>query len=167
MSQWTHVIGVVQTHPVTQEEVEKAFGVPKTWNDMMNHTERYYRHVQSPVRIPTGSEGTIVWHLQDTVEKADEDDCWTILGEGSLISIEGDLRDFGECDEDVQEIAEWFINGCKKLDSVRWGTLSIEVEFGNSYIVDVMWNRCIIQKVDRKQTLTVADLKAHEAHEEE
>lgn len=162
MSQWTHVVGVIQLDPVTQEEVENALGVPKTWNDMVNRTKRYCRHLQSSVDIPTGSEGTIVWHLQDTTEKTKEDDSWNILGEGSIISIEGDLRNFGEYDEDVQEIAKWFIKGCKKLGSPRWATLSIEVEFGNSYIIDVMWDRCIIQKFDRNQTLTVEELVAHE-----
>lgn len=158
MSQWTHVIGVVQLCPVTQETVENAFGIPKTWKDMWHHTERYFR--ESPVEIPTGSEGSIVWHLQDTRELVGEDDQWNILGEGSLISIEGDLRHFGECDEDVQEIAEWFINGCKKLGP-RWATLSIEVEYGNSYMIDVMWDQYIIHRVDRKQTLTIANLKAY------
>lgn len=162
MSQWTHVIGVIQLRPVKQEAVENALGVPKTWNDMINRTERYYRHAESSIRIPAGSEGTITWHLQDTREEAEEDEHWHIADEGSLISIEGDLRDFGEDKEDVQQIAEWFINGCKKLGGVRWATLSIEVEFGNSYIIDVMWDQCVIQKVDRKQTLTVSDLAAHE-----
>ena len=162
MSQWTHVVGVIQLDPVNQETVENALGVPLTWNDMMNRTERFFRHAKSAVEIPAGSEGTIVWYLQDTTEKKEGDESWNVLGEGSIISIEGDLRNFGECDEDVQEIAEWFINGCKKLVGPRWATLSIEVEFGNSYIIDVMWDQCIIQKVDRKQTLTIADLVAHE-----
>jgi len=161
MSQWTHVIGVVQLHPVTQEEVENAFGIPKTWHDMWHGTERFFRHANSAVKIPAGSEGSVVWHLQDTTEKSDEDDAWHVLGEGSIISIEGDLRDFGETDEDVQEIAEWFIDGCKKLNP-RWATLSIEVEFGNSYMIDVMLNRYIIHKVDRNQTLTITDLTTHE-----
>ena len=160
MSQWTHVIGVIQTSPVTQEAVENAFGVPKTWKDMWYHTERYFR--ESPIEIPRGSEGSIVWHLQDTVQKVNENDSQSVIGEGSIISIEGDLRDFGDCDEDVQQIAEWFINGCKKLNCPRWATLSIEVEYGNSYIIEVMWKKYIIYRVDREQTLTVADLKAHD-----
>lgn len=160
MSQWTHVLGVVQLYPVKQERVENAFGIPKTWKDMWHRTERYFR--ESPVKIPTGSEGSIVWYLQDTTEKTDEGENWTVLGEGSIIFIEGDLRDFGECDEDVQEIAEWFINGCKKLGGPRWATLSIEVEYGNSYVIDVTWDKYIIHKVDRKETLTVEALVAHE-----
>ena len=155
MSQWTHVIGIVQTSPRSKEEIEDAFGVPCTWNDLV--TKAFLNHRVVDTKIPTGSEGSIDWRMVDTTELDPDGDPMLIVGEGLLITFEGDLRNFGEIDEDVQEIARWFIEGCKKIEP-RWATLSIDVEWGAKYNINFKWDRWSISKIDRTKSLAIEDL---------
>ena len=136
MSQWTHVLGVLQTDPIAEEKVKEAFGVPE-------------------------EQFNVNWKLVNTISPIYTESDWRVMGEGAVVTFEGDLRYFGGLDADVKQLVEWFLDGCKALNP-RWATFSIEVEFGNSYLVDYQWGNYIIQKVDRSTSLTVDYLKAKE-----
>lgn len=153
MSQWTHFLGTVQCCG-TEEEVEKAFGKPVLWNDISKlgyqcgtpEYDDYYKNVWYQAfkdfrlgrGIPMGSEGSVKWKFSDThnIDYDDGED-YTAMGEGSLIAIEGDLRDFGD-EDDIQKSIDWFVKGCNAIRA-RLATLYINAEWGDIILIEFTW----------------------------
>ena len=142
MSQWTHVIGTIQYCYKKPEDLEKILGKPVLWKDALKfkygspEQEDFHQNVwckafddnEKGRGIPMGSEGSLEWYFVDTSE-ANEN----VLGEGSLIVIEGDLRDYGGKTE-VNYIIKWFTNVLKEL-SAREGILKIRDEWSPEIII--------------------------------
>ena len=154
MSQWTHVIGSIQCS-WTKEKAIELLGKPVLWNDAEKlgikfgtpEWENYYDNVwakafennRKGVGIPMGSEGSIDWYFSNTADDA--------IGEGSIISIEGDLRDFGG-DAGIKLIIDWFVRAASES---RFATLTIKDEFSEEYVnVIVDWHGVFISKVDKE-----------------
>lgn len=146
MSFWTHFIGTMQFCTHSYEEVEAILGKPTLfedvwgWDDDEERTEEEIHRRQNELwkpafvawrngtGMPMGSEGSINWRYIDTSKENDR-----VFGEGTLVAIEGDLRDFG-CDiEDIRKSMLWFRSKCFAL-GVRATTLRIQTEWYNFII---------------------------------
>jgi len=146
MSQWTHAIGTIQYSYRKPEELEKILGKPILWKDGLQFKYRspewedFHQNVwckafddnEKGCGIPMGSEGSLEWYFVDTSE-ANEN----VLGEGSLIAIEGDLRDYGG-ETEVNHIIKWFTNALVELGA-REGILKIRDDWSSETII-VMGN---------------------------
>jgi len=145
MSQWTHVVGSIQCS-WSKDKATEFLGKPVLWNDHEDleygtpEFEDYFKNVwdkafddsEAGTGIPMGSEGSIDWHFIDVPSQEHT------LGEGSMIAIEGDLRDFGG-EHDIQIIINWFKRAAKKA---RFATLTIKDEYSDEYItLTYDWNR--------------------------
>lgn len=147
MSQWTHVVGSI-TCSWTKEEAIEKLGKPVLWDDhrvfkygtpeyedyMKNIWEKAFDDSEKGVGIPMGSEGSIEWYFVEAPINEHT------LGEGSMVAIEGDLRDFGG-EADIQIIINWFK---KAVKDARFATLTIRDEYKDEYITLVhewgTWN---------------------------
>lgn len=155
MSQWTHVVGAIQCS-WTKEEAIEFLGKPVLWEDLKKldlkygtpEFEDYINNVwkkafeanEMGFGIPMGSEGSIDWHFIETETNA--------LGEGTMIAIEGDLRDFGG-DEEVQFIIDWFSKATKKA---RFATLVVRDDWSDQYISVVScWGNITITKYEESK----------------
>ena len=78
-----------------------------------------------------GSEGSINYKITSTLEEND------YAGEGTLVAIEGDLRDYGG-EKDVDFIIDWFVRGARELHA-RAAVLSIDDEWSDQFVV-VYWD---------------------------
>ena len=149
MSQWTHVIGTIQCS-WTEEDAIELLGKPVLWSDTDDleygtpEYDSYYENVWRPAfdnfakgkGIPMGSEGSVDWYFVKTKDQ-------NCLGEGSLIAIQGDLRDFGG-EKDIQGIIDWFVNAAKHA---RFATLIIKDEYSDEYVHIVAdWGHIMIAK---------------------
>ena len=149
MSQWTHVVGSIQCSWDKKQAIEKL-GKPVLWQDADKFEygtpeyKDYYENVWKKAfqdnkegkGIPMGSEGSIDWYFI----KTNQEHC---LGEGTLISIQGDLRDFGG-DEEVDLIVNWFE---KATEDARFATLTIKDEYSPNYITIITyWGKCYVLK---------------------
>lgn len=128
MSIWTHVIGTIQCEPSTKDKLVAALGTPWKFGHL-NETRFVGPHV------PEGSEGSIQWTASHHGNSK-----WRVVGEGTVIAIEGDLRDYGDDIRDIKEVVDWFTHGCEALDA-RAGLLSISVEFGPQLVIKWDWDR--------------------------
>lgn len=119
MSQWTHVCGLIRTDfidfggddPVAKserEKIEEALGPISS-----------YEH-RCDTNAPSGSEGSLQWEILES---------GTRYINRFNIAIWGDLRDYGDRDEDIDEIRRWFKNVCESCMMVRDAVLHIHVEF--------------------------------------
>ena len=138
MSQWTHVVGAIQCSWTEEEAVEKL-GKPVLWDDTnrlglkwgtpeyKDYSENVWKKAfednDKGEGIPMGSEGSLDWYFVQTKDK-------DVIGEGSLIAIQGDLRDFGS-EKEVNFIIEWFKRATKK---VRFATLTIQDDWSDEFI---------------------------------
>lgn len=117
MSVWTHVAGIIRVDSMRAfyddiEEDKAEFRIlneaigrecdyesdSAVWADLDKHQNLY---------MPCGSEGTLkksIWVNPDPSYMS-----------AYTISVFGDLRDF----DNVEEVAEWFINACKKIESLK------------------------------------------------
>ena len=143
MSQWTHFIGTIQYNG-NYDDALKALGKPILWNDAKQleygtpQYKDYYTNVwraafknfEAGQGIPMGSEGSINWKFSDTSVENEN-----VLGEGALIAIEGDLRDFGENDDEINRSIAWFEKACQQLYA-RDAVLKIDVEFGPVLVIE-------------------------------
>lgn len=146
MSQWTHAIGTIQCRTCTKEEVERIMGKPVLWNDHLDikygtpKWEDYHKNVwcrafeenEKGRGIPMGSEGSMEWYLVDTSKNNEN-----VAGEGTLIAIEGDLRDYGG-EAEVQYIIQWFRKAVDELGG-REAILKIHDEW-TPYSLVIMYN---------------------------
>lgn len=137
MSQWTHVVGSIQCS-WTKDMATEFLGKPVLWDDhkafkygtpefedyFKNVWEKAFDDSEAGTGIPMGSEGSIDWHFIHNESKEHT------VGEGTMIAIEGDLRDFGG-DKDIQTIINWFERAAKKA---RFATLTIKDEWSEEYI---------------------------------
>lgn len=132
MSQWTHVIGTIQCSK-EDDLVVKALGKPALWSDEIDYEtwKNAFEENRKGRGIPMGSEGSIHYKVIDTSEKND------YVGEGTLVAIEGDLRDYGG-EKDIDFIIDWFTKGAQKLDA-RAAVLSIDDEWSDQFVV-VYWD---------------------------
>lgn len=148
MSQWTHIVGAIQCSWTEEEAIEKL-GKPVLWDDGKalfgtSEWDGYYQNVwckafddsAAGVGIPMGSEGSINWKYVSTDE-------W-YAGAGTLIAIEGDLRDFGG-ENDINLIINWFTRAAKKA---RFATLTIKDEWLDEYITVIcdLWGTVTVIK---------------------
>lgn len=142
MSQWTHVIGTIQCGRVSDEEVAKSLGTTWTFEEMWNKTIQNKKFIGP--KVPEGSEGSV----QYNITRHNENEEFRAIGEGTLIAIEGDLRDYGDDIRDVKELVDWFTQGCQFLDA-RLAILSISIEFGPQLIIQWDWDlkHSIIQQI--------------------
>ena len=137
MSRWTHVIGSIQCgwqkdmateflgKPVLWDDHEDLeYGTPEYEDYFKNVWEKAFDDSDAGTGIPMGSEGSIDWHFIDVPSQEHT------LGEGSMIAIEGDLRDFGG-DKDIQTIINWFARVAKEA---RFATLTIKDEWSHEFI---------------------------------
>ena len=155
MSQWTHVIGSIQCCWSKKEALEKL-GKPVLWDDceklgikygtpeFEDYSENVWRKAfkdnEKGEGIPMGSEGSIDWYFVNT---ANED----ALGEGTLIAIQGDLRDFGG-KKDIQVIINWFE---KATEHARFATLTIKDDDSPKYITLISdWGEFIITEEEQQ-----------------
>lgn len=143
MSFWTHFIGTMQFCAHSYEEVEAILGKPTLfedvwgWDDEEERTEeeihRRQKELWAPAfkawrngtGMPMGSEGSINWKYIDTSKENDR-----VLGEGTLVAIEGDLRDFGADIDEVKKSMLWFRSKCLAL-GVRATALRIQTDWYN------------------------------------
>jgi len=144
MSQWTHVIGTIQCDK-EDKFVVKALGKPVLWSDSdeleygtpeyEDYDENVWKKAFEENRkgrgIPMGSEGSINYKITSTLEEND------YAGEGTLVAIEGDLRDYGG-EKDVDFIIDWFTRGARELHA-RAAVLSIDDEWSDQFVV-VYWD---------------------------
>lgn len=138
MSRWTHVVGCIQCS-WDYEKAEKCLGRPVLWDDHNKlglkwdtpEYEDYFENVWKKAfednkkgeGIPMGSEGSLDWYFVQTKDEH-------VLGEGSLIAIQGDLRDYGWEDE-VEYIIKWFKRAAFQS---RFATLTINDEWSDNFI---------------------------------
>lgn len=98
MSRWTHVAGIVRI-----DSMGHVFGAPTEWVTILNARI-------AGNRTPTGSEGPLGVTITDL-------DSGAAVYRG-FVTIEGDLRDFGN-EDNVDSIREWvaevFVDGLKLL----------------------------------------------------
>ena len=151
MSQWTHMVGVIQCS-WTKEEAEKLLGKPVLWDDHYKLGLKYgtpeYKDYMDNVwgkaftdwedghGIPMGSEGSVDWYFTKTVDE-------NCIGMGSIIAIQGDLRDFGGT-YDIEQTIQWFVNAAKEA---RFASLVIKDEWSDEYIYIVAdWGHIMISK---------------------
>lgn len=141
MSFWTHFIGTMQFCARSYEDVEAVLGKPTLfedvwrWDDWEDRTEEEIDRRQNELWVPAfeawrngtgmpmGSEGSINWRYVDTSRENDK-----VLGEGTLVAIEGDLRDFGDNIEDIKKSILWFRNKCFALGT-RNAVLRIQADW--------------------------------------
>lgn len=159
MSQWTHFLGTIQCSR-SREAVEAALGKPVLWGDDDHleygtpEYEEWYENTWTAAfrnfgrgGIPMGSEGSVNWHFTKTGNGE-----YTAIGEGSLVAIEGDLRDFGEEESDITNSINWFLKACETLHA-RTAVLRIEVECGKTVLVEYDWGKAYTTVLrDRRPT---------------
>ena len=147
MSFWTHFIGTMQFRSRSYEEVEAILGKPTlfrdvwTWDDDEERTEEEIHRRQEELwkpafvawengtGMPMGSEGSINWRYVDTSRENDH-----VFGEGTLVAIEGDLRDFGADIEDIRKSLLWFRSKCFDLGA-RESVLRIQTDWWYNFII--------------------------------
>lgn len=148
MSQWTHVVGTIQCSWDEATAIEQL-GKPVLWDDhrvfkygtpeyedyMENVWKKAFDDNEKGIGIPMGSEGSLDWYFVQTKDE-------NVLGEGSLIAIQGDLRDYGG-ETEVQYIIDWFI---KAVGKARFATLTINDDYSDEYVtVTINWGDiCIV-----------------------
>ena len=141
MSYWTQVIGNIITSCSDYEKIESIMGKPVHWpkfdlnllkDKCIRQLNDFYDNIWQPAferydtyedQLPMGSEGSIDWRYIDT-NNINE----SVYGKGSMIAIDGSLRDFGG-DEDIRKTINWFIRCCNELNA-RYGVLAITDELG-------------------------------------
>ena len=155
MSRWTHVVGCIQCD-WDYEEAEKRLGRPVLWGDTdelglqwgtpayedysKNVWEKAFEDNEKGEGIPMGSEGSLDWYFVQTKDGH-------VFGEGTLIAIEGDLRDYGS-ESEVEYIIKWFKRAAFQS---RFATLTIEDEWSDDYItVRINFNIVNISKYSKK-----------------
>lgn len=131
MSQWTHVAGIIRLDgggPILgMSALDEAILI----NEALS---------ESP--LPSGSEGPINYsfhyHGQDNIVSGFA----SASAYRGAIAIWGDLRDYGEGQEEIDKIVDWFtwlknkFNGSRELPFwVRDGILVIDVEFTKNKII--------------------------------
>ena len=120
MSCWTHVAGIIRADDIRLEgsglkpDFKDVLGEPLLWE----FTEDQW---ETGTKLPCGSEGSLNY---DVIENPDKS-CMAAY----VIPIYGDLRDFGETEEDLDDIKDWFIKSCDKL-LIRNATLYAECSMG-------------------------------------
>lgn len=141
MSFWTHFIGTMQFCSHSYEEVEAVLGKPTLFRDVWTWDENEERTIEEINRrqeelwkpafvawregtgMPMGSEGSINWKYVDTSKENEN-----VFGEGTLVAIEGDLRDFGYDIEDIRKSLLWFRSKCFDLGA-RESVLRINADW--------------------------------------
>lgn len=146
MSRWTHVAGVIRYDACLNRETElrQLLGKTYIWENMDHMTKKerdaYYWDWQTTVAeggnvVPYGSEGSLhyqISHQDVPVDKLGH----TSLGPDTVVTIWGDLRDFGG-KEDIDIITNWF----KKITSkflIRSAILKIDDEGQENPIVLIL-----------------------------
>lgn len=146
MSFWTHFIGTMQFCSSSYEEVEAILGKPTLWpefdyhlpkDEFMSQVEDFSNNIWMPAieawdngtGMPMGSEGSINWKYSDTSKENKN-----VFGEGTLIAIEGDLRDFGADIEDIRKSMLWFRSKCFALGA-REAVLRIQADGWYNFII--------------------------------
>lgn len=145
MSRWTHVAGVIRYDCCLNNETQlrELLGKTYIWSntDHMTKEERdaYYWDWQTSIAegnaAPYGSEGSLhyqISHQDVPIDKFGN----TSLGPDTVVTIWGDLRDFGG-KEDIDLIINWF----KKITSrflIRSAILKIDDEGQEEPIVLIL-----------------------------
>jgi hypothetical protein len=118
MSKWTHVVGAVRIDwiPVIQKpDLERRLGIQVHWKFEDGDLQEI-KTGKGNFNVPGGSEGSLHYEISEYGTGAP----WAI------ITIWGDLRDFGEPDE-VEKIVSWLDRALGDL-IIRDGIIRIEVE---------------------------------------
>lgn len=151
MSQWTHMVGTIQCS-WSKEQAEEYLGKPVLWEDckklgikygtpeyedyMENVWCKAFKNWEEGKGIPMGSEGSVDWYFNETVDE-------NCIGMGSIIAIQGDLRDFGG-EEEIKMVTQWFINAAIHA---RFAILVIRDEYSDEFVyVCVDWGHVMISK---------------------
>lgn len=150
MSCWTQVIGNIITSCSDYEKIESIMGKPVEWpeldfdlpkDEFMRQLNDFQSNVWKPAferyrtyedQLPMGSEGSIDWRYVDTNDINER-----VAGKGTMIAIDGSLRDFGG-EEDVRKTVKWFVRCCHELYA-RYAVLVISDDI-SSYKTTVIYN---------------------------
>lgn len=121
MSYWTHVCGCIRVDSLRlnkednqkdNERIEEVLGKIIQFDDIewdWNITKKY------KTKLPMGSEGSLKYSIMNNP-------LYCIAAH--VITIWGDLRDYGEEMEDIQYIEDWFNDVCSKFN-IRQAVLTI------------------------------------------
>ena len=110
-------------------------------DEYMRQVEDFSNHIWKPAfknyrehedQMPMGSEGSLDWRYVDTNDINNR-----VIGKGSMIAIDGSLRDFGG-EEDVRKTVKWFVRCCNELYA-RYAVLVITDDM-SSYKTTVIYN---------------------------
>lgn len=130
MSVWTHVAGIIRVdsfHSVgfPKPDFDKLIGKSCCWNDSGSTWDDYGKNPEK--YMPGGSEGALEKSIWDNPDPSDL--------AAYVVSVWGDLRDFGN--EDFDKIKSWFgevlkrINNGKENAFIRQASILVECEYGD------------------------------------
>lgn len=177
MSFWTHFIGTMQFCARSYEDVEAVLGKPTLfhdvwdWDDDEERTEEEidrrqeelwapaFRAWRDGTGMPMGSEGSLNWKYIDTSKENDH-----VFGEGTLVAIEGDLRDFG-CDiEDIRKSMLWFRSKCFALGT-RTAVLRINADWYH-FVIYGHSTRLVVHAFEKDELILSYSWRYHRKEEQ-
>lgn len=117
MSIWTHVTGAIRIDGVLALGDKYTIEILKKFLGNMckfSSTQEEWKNCT----VPRGSEGSIQYHIHEY----DKGLPWVV------VTVWGDLRDYGDLEGDFDKIVEWFTKICGGTYIIRQAILEVEVE---------------------------------------
>jgi hypothetical protein len=122
MSLWTHVNGSIRIDDMSLEE--KGLGYRTTLETLFGS-------------LPTGSEGPLRVDIVATHvcgSTSQPDGTWKDTHYNWVVTITGDLRDYGHTKKEINDIIKWVKQATKNL-WIRSGIVEIEVESQKPFLL--------------------------------